>query len=366
VQWTPGQRCRLSYRVERDREDRTFVAIDVGPTRWSQRDYRGDAHLAGLTAASDATLVADLLRPVVGQPIHSCRVQPVRYRPGARCVLQYDILTAAGATRYYAKVFAPDVFAHLAGVGTRVAAALRSAGQVPQVVAVWPEMATMVAEAVAGRSVSAVLGDSRVPVPDRVDISARLGGLLANFHALSGIPVPVRTAADQLRALRELGAPVRAIDAQLGDRFTGALDTLGRRTPVTDEPGVLTHGGFRPGQVIIDQAGRLTLLDLDGVRRGDAAQDLATALAHLSWQAIKHPAHDITLRQAETSFVSGYTRGGGAVDPARLRWWRAAATLQVAARRFRRLDVPDWTLIPQLLDRTEALLRTWSPGESRW
>lgn len=364
VQWTPGQRCRLAYHVARASAPSTFVALDLDPTGWSQLDYRSDSELPGLAVASDAKSVTDLLEPVVGEPIHGCRVQPVRYRPGSRCVLQYDVVTAAGAVRYYAKVFASEVFLEAAKMGTRVAAAVHGIGHVPRMVAVWPEIATIVAEAAEGRSVSAVLSDPDVPVSDRVAISARLGGFLAHFHALAGISAPIRTAAGQVRALQDLIAPVHAVDGQLGDRFTGAIDTLRRRLPASDGPGVLTHGSFRPGQVIVSQANGLTLLDLDNLCRGDAARDLATALAHMSWQATKHPTQRDTWLRAETSLVSGYVRAGGSVARASLRWWRAAASLQVAARRFRRLEVSDWGLIPAFLELAEGLLSS-SPGELR-
>jgi len=148
------------------------------------------------------------------------------------------------------------------------------------------------------------------------------------------------------------------MDAELDDRLGHLLGALEARLPASHGQAALLHGGFRLGQVIVDSAGSLTLLDLDGVCRGESAQDLATALGHLCWQAIRQPTYRTTLQLAEQAFLAGHQRRAGAVDPVGLSWWRAAALLQVAARRFRRLEVWDWRSVPLLLDLAEDLLHT--------
>ena len=120
---------------------------------------------------------------------------------------------------------------------------------------------------------------------------------------------------------------------------------------------------FRPGQVIVDDAGRLYLLDLDGVCRGDAAQDLGNASSHLSWQAIRQPSQGVELRLIAQALLAGYQSRGRAVDPVSLVWWQAAALAQIAARRFRRLEVADWALVPRLIDLAESLLHC--PADKR-
>lgn len=366
AQWIPGQGCRLAYRVaDAYAGSSTFVAVNVDPLGWTQHEFRGDPALPGIAGAADPALVADELGPVVAEPIRLCRVAPVRYRPGARCVLRYDVLTTSGRSRYYAKVFAAPVFAEAASRATQVAAAAAPALRVNRVLATWPARLTTVSAAVPGRSASAALKDASVPTAGRVDLAYRLGGLLAGFHALRGVAVSARTAGDQVRALSELRPAADLVAPALGDRLRQLTERLDREQPPGDRPDVLIHGGFRPGQVIVDAAGHLHVLDLDGVVRGNAAQDLGSALGHLAWAAIRQPSRSADPTPMGQALVAGYQSGGHAVDPVPLVWWRAAALAQIAARRFRRLEVADWAAVPRLIDLAEHLVARRPAGASR-
>ena len=358
VQWTPGQGCRLAYRMKAaNTGSSTFVAVNLDPESWSTHDFRSDPDLPGLATAADSTLVAEHLGPVVEQPILGCRVQPVRYRPATRCVLRYDVRTVSGTARYYAKVFSRSVFTDAAGRATRVTAAAVPAGlNVGRVLAVWPGLSATVGPAVEGRSASAVLNDLSVPLQDRLDLAHRLGGLLAAFHTLTEVSVPTRTPSDQVRTVSDLLPAVRVADAALADRLSGLVDHLERQLPRSDHRQVLTHGAFRPGQVVVDDAGLLYLLDLDGVSHGDAAQDLGSASSYLSWQAIRQPSQDLELRMIDEGLLAGYQLHGPAVSPASLIWWRAAVLAQITARRFRRLEVAHWAMVPRMLELAENLL----------
>ena len=357
VRWTPGQGCQLAYQVEAgDSGAATFIALNLDAHGWSQHDFSIDPVLPGLPTAADSDLVLDDLATVVGEPIVHCRVRPVRYRPGSRCVLRYDVLTASGPARYYAKVFPRAVFADTAGRAMRVAAAAQPALGVARVLAVWPTLYATVGAAVDGRSASGVLRDETVPFRGRIDLANRLGGLLADFHALTGVSVPLQTTSDHLSALSDLRPAVDIMDAALGDRLGRLVDDLARNLPPEDRLDVLTHSGFRAGQVTVDDMGRLCLLDLDGVCRGDAARDLGNALSHLSWQAIRQtlPGNEVPL--LSQALLAGYESRGRPVDRVSLAWWQAAALAQIAARRFRRLEVADWVLAPRLIDLAENLL----------
>ena len=52
--------------------------------------------------------------------------------------------------------------------------------------------------------------------------------------------------------------------------------------------------------------GPLYLLDLDGACRGDAAQDLGSALSHLSWQAIRQPGRSVEFGLIDEALLAGY------------------------------------------------------------
>src|SRR5690606_22466730 len=153
----------------------------------------------------------------------------------------------------------------------------------------WHDHDVLLAGAVHGPTVASVLS-GRVPAPEPpARLAARLGTLLARLHRHSDVEAPTRTGDDQLDALHVLVPVVRRVDRGLADRLAAVVDSLRDHRP---EPGpaVLAHGGFRAGQCVVTAGGALVVLDLDGLHHGDAARDVATALAHLAWQAVKQPA----------------------------------------------------------------------------
>lgn len=352
AQWSPSERCRLAYRVTAGTGTAaSFVSVDVRGSGWSCADYRDDIDLPGLRAAADPVAVADLLA-ADGQPVYGCRVEPVRYRPGSRCVLRYDVDTSRGPLRLYAKVFSTGAFSEVAAVHRMLGAGAAGAGLVAAPVAQWPELAVLVSRAVPGRPLSRVLADDALPKAERVAGAAALGGRLADLHALEATTATVRSADDQVRALSGLVPAVRRVDDRLADRITAVLDRLTGTVPSGDGH-VLTHGGLRPGQAVLTGSGELTLLDLDGVGCGDGVRDLATAIAHLRWHGIKQPEVRDVLGAAVDAFLRAYETRAGRVDRRRLGWWYTAALLQVAARRYRRLDVADWPRTSLLVSAAE-------------
>lgn len=355
ARWTPGEGCRLAYRVDPGGSASTFMAVNVTPVTWSQHDYREDPTLPGLPSASDSALVGDLLAPHCEGPIRRCRIEPVRYRPGSRCVLRYDVETAAGRSTFYAKAFRPERFSEVYPLGTALGAADGGNGLVPEATTAWPDLHVIVGAAIRGRAVSAVLGDPAVPAGERVRLAHRLGDLLARFHRQSGVTAPRWSAADQVAGLATSMAAVRSGDAGLGDRLSSVCDVLAAHVPACGTE-VLGHGGFRAGQVVLSDDGRLIVLDTDGLCLCAPGRDLGSVLAHLRWQGVRHPEQQQVLCDAGRALLSGYQGRAGAVDTQALLWWRAAGLLQVAVRRYRRLEIADWPAVPTLVDAAAELL----------
>jgi aminoglycoside phosphotransferase (APT) family kinase protein len=355
ARWTPGEGCRLAYRVPASAAESTFLEVRATPTGWAQRDYREDESLPGLAQATDPVAVAARLGGSIGEPVTGLRVDPVRYRPGSRCVLRYDVLTATRAMTLYAKVFRHDDFSATAPVITAIAEHQPSADLVPPVVALWPDLHAVVVLAVPGRPVSAVFGDPSVPEEGRLALARRMGEVLAHLHSRTDVDAPPWTADDQVRSLKDALVAVGRADAALATRLDDVSERLASsRAGSTNE--VLGHGAFRPGQVLRTAQGGLVVLDLDGVYRGAPERDVATVLSHLAWQGVRHPELALGLDNAARSFLAGYREESGVLDENALRWWRAASLLQVAARRFRRLETQDWDLTPALVDAAAGLL----------
>jgi len=355
VSWEPGTGCRLAFHVERPRAQPTFVSVVVTSSHVRRTDYRRDPQLPGLGRATDPVWVAHRLASASDEPILACEVHPVRYRPGSRCVLRYRVSTATGSHELLAKTWEPQSFAHASRPLALLADSVAARRLVPARVALWPEAQTAVTAAVTGRTVSSLLGDGAVPAADRARLAHRLGGVLARFHQVPDVGAPRWSAADQLASLDLSAGALRSGDGDVGRRLSALYDVLASRVPEKDRT-VLGHGGFRAGQVIRSADGRLVLLDLDGLCRCPPGHDLGAGLAHLRWQGIRHPTQRKVLRAAERAMLSGYRARGGEADPDSLLWWWAAGMLQVALRRYRRLEVVDWPAVPALLDATAELL----------
>ena len=354
ARWRPDEGCRLSYRTGTD-EAPGFLAVDVTPEGWSHYDYRDDARLPGLARAADPVVVGELLTPVLGEPPSACRVAPVRFRSGSRCLLRYDATTPSGITSLYAKVLRPERFPQTASRGQQLADAGPEPALVPPLTATWPDLHVLLDGAVSGRSVSAVLGDPRLPAEERTEVARRLGDLLAGFHAVTDVRAPGWTAPDQVASLAEAMTALQRVDPRLAARLQLCLEILGVTLPAPGRQ-VLSHGSFRAGQVVRTAQDRLVTLDIDRLAMSAASRDLGTALAHLTWQGARKPPLRPVLGGVERALLKGYQDRAGTVDPESLLWWRAAGLLQVAVRRYRRLEVEAWPTVPLLVDAVEDLL----------
>ena len=356
VRWTPGVGCRLSYLERTPDGDIRFVEVDVTARGWSRYDYRKDAGLPGLAAAADAAVVAELLTPALGESPTRCRVEPVRFRSGSRCVLRYTLTTGSGMKSFYAKVFRPGRFDAMVSMGRDLAGSSLEGPLVPGIAATWPELHVLVAPAVEGVPVSAVLADADLPPGERDRLARQLGDLLVRFHA-AHVPAPSWTAGDQVASLADAMAAIQRADPPLAARLWRSLDLLADSLP-SPGPSVLSHGSFRPGQVVLTTQGTVVALDTDRTSRCDQARDLGAVVAHLVWQGIREPHLSSTLRATGRALLGAYQQRAGAVDPDSLMWWQAAGLLQVAVRRYRRLEVRTWPAVPLLADAVEELLTT--------
>jgi aminoglycoside phosphotransferase (APT) family kinase protein len=374
ARWSPGAGCRFTGRVG-EGETARFVAVEVGPDGYACRDYRDDPGLPGLAFVT----APEGLARALGAPRAAGAVDlaPVRYRPGSRCVHR---LTWTGLDMH-AKTFPVDpgdgqrsvesLAALTAALATTDGGPAGPAGPsgltdhrplAPPVVGAWPEHALLVTATVPGRSASAVLADPVLDPTQRAGAARRVGTLLARLHACSpdgaGPAVSPPTGAGRIEHLRPQLRLVEQVDRALAGRLERVLDDL-ERSATTPAALVLCHGAFRPGQVMVGDDGAVTLLDLDHVGPDTPAHDLGTALAHLDWASTTHPRQGVVLRGSARALLSGYAEAAASSgltppSPHELAWWHALGLVQVAVRRYRRLEHGHWPLVPALVDAAET------------
>lgn len=367
VRWEPGRFCQVVYRTEEHggpAPQASFVVLTLEPDGATWQRLCEDAHLP-VARLLDDTDIGDRLSCLAGKRDGFAAV-PLRYRPGSRCVVRYDLSTPEGERRVYAKMLrsgAGDVAAAIRSLGRAGLAGTHHGGipPVPPVVAEWDDLGVVVCGEAPGASVSDLLRDVGVPAARRVRLARALGELLARVHAAKDLPAPVRTAEEGLTDVAAALAPAWGCDPVAAPMAASLLATLATAAPRTAIP-VLSHGAFRAGQVHAGVAHRpgdppeLRLLDLDGVCWADPGLDLGNALAYLAWQGIRNPSMGNLSRRWAAALVEGYTDGGGRADPEALAWWQATAMVKIAARRYRSLAMAEWPAVPALLRAARAVL----------
>ena len=158
----------------------------------------------------------------------------------------------------------------------------------------------------------------------RQGLARRCGQVLAQIHALPRARLPAlreATAAGELAHCREwhrshgMARPVFAL----------ALRWLADQCPDDGVPLGLVHGDFRTGNLMVDEAGLVGVLDWELAHVGDAMQDLGWLCVN-SWRygRAELPVGGFGTRD---ELFAGYADGGGTVDAARVQWWQVFGTL---------------------------------------
>ncbi len=259
---------------------------------------RADPRMPFVGRALDPTVVErHLLSRLAGTPGAPTRlavraIRTVRYKPGRRCVIEYDVERTSPGMAPEVMTLVGKVRARGADTATfRLLEALRSRGfddasadgiSVPEPVAVIPELGLWLQRKVPGSAATAELAG-----PHGVAVAGRLAVAAHKLHE-AGVPTWRRhTMADELQILHHaLGslAARRPDWAQRLDRLLRACDRLGAATPSGPPRGV--HRDFYPDHALLDGP-RLYLLDFDLYGEGDPALDIGNCAGHLTEYSLR-------------------------------------------------------------------------------
>jgi aminoglycoside phosphotransferase (APT) family kinase protein len=363
--YIPGERCLVTYAIAAEpdggpRPASGFLVVEVDAAGLRCRELREDAALPGLATALDPAAVRLRLEEAAGAEVERCRVVPVRYRPEQRCVVRFDLATASGPRTYFGKLLREGAGRAAAAANAIRAHSEREAGLacVPRAIP-WCDAELVLTEAAPGRQLSGLLtallaAPGPGPCERARQLVSGLGSLLGLLHTTPGVDAPAHGPADEVAELAGYLPLAHRADPAAAGLLGLLVDELAGTLPGTDGV-VLGHGSFRTGQVLAGPAG-LTLLDLDGLYRGDPARDIGNVLAYLTWKAIRRPGIGPALTQLLGALTEGYGARGLHLDPACLRWWQAASLVKIAGRRYRQLATQQWPLVPLLLDEAGAVL----------
>lgn len=299
-----------------------------------------DPALPGLAPALDRARIAALLRDLGlragGRPELAVR----SYRPGRRAVV--EVTTAAGP-RLFLKVVRPGRAAAIHRRHRLLAAHV----PVPSSLG-WTADGIMVLSALPGTTLRAVLG---APGPTTTKAPAP-ADLLA---LLDRLPPELLDAGAARRPLDRVVHDAGVLAATLPGIADRAFDLAGRLGDLVaalgTPPRVPVHGDLYDAQLVVAGARFTGLLDVDGAGAGARADDLATALGHLSVMAQRTPAPH-GFGEYATAMLEAAIREHG---PTTIRLRVAAAVLALATGPFRAQEV-DWV---HETERRLALAERW-------
>ena len=353
--YQPGIRCVTTYPLYVETPSgppfRTIGVVEAAPTGLTHRLYDEDSHLPSLRQAGDAEDMTPRLAGIFAAPPTCCAVVPVRYRPGSRCVLRYELTTAAGVRVLYGKVLAHDS-ERLADVLRRLLRA--DVPLVAPMLGCLPDMSMVLQRATGGSDLTSRVLSDATPGAARTALMRETGARLADLHATCGAPAPTRDLAGDVEELRTYLPVARHAWPGLAERLARAVDLVASHAEEGGEM-VPSHGSFRTGQVVVE-GNQPIMVDLDGFCWAEPARDVGNLLAYLAWRAIRRPEQAGSVTETRDAFLAGYRRARPSLDPHRCRVGEAAAMLKIAGRRFRSLAVDEWPDLPHLLAAAESLL----------
>jgi hypothetical protein len=369
TRYWPGVSCVCTYLLSAKRADQgDFSTIGVVKTTTEGSHLRlfwPDLRLPFLDAALDDQAMLDRLvaLPAVIESLglpEGLTITPVRYWPGSRCTLRYDLHAPAGSLTCYGKV--------LATVGPWLVPALDALYEhsqshprmlrIPRVLAHWPELHMLIQLGMPGEPLwEKVLAPATTPSRCSEWLRA-CGAGLAALQECQGLQAPVCTLSDEVARLYKAVPPLAALRPAWAERALATLETLHERAAAQAEPPpVASHGAFRVSKMLLAEDS-LALLDFDSLCLANAASDVASFLAHLEQMAFRHRQWPISLAEAKRTFLSSYREGGGCADEGWLALYQSAELLRLAPYSARDLTMRrSPQAIEQFLCRSAALLQ---------
>jgi hypothetical protein len=310
---------------------------------------RADPRMPFVGRALDPTEVErHLLSRLAGTPGAPARlalraIRAVRYKPGRRCVIEYDVERTSPGMAPEAMTLVGKVRTRGADTATfRLLQAFRSRGfddgsadgiSVPEPLAVIPELGLWLQRKVRGSAATAELAG-----PHGVAVACRLAMAAHKLHE-AGVPTRRRhTMVDELQILHHvLGslAARRPEWAQRLDRLLRACDRLGAATPSGPPRGI--HRDFYPDQAVLDGE-RLYLLDFDLYCEGDPALDIGNCIGHITEQSVRTRGDPGALADREAALEDRFVELAGGLARPRV---RAYALLTLARHVYLSAQFPE-------------------------
>lgn len=240
-------------------------------------------------------------------------IRVTRHKPGRRCVIEYELELPGELVTLVGKIRARRpgrssyrLCEHLWQAG--FAADSSDGISVPEPIAHLPEFAMWLQRKVPGRLATDVLASEQ-----GCALAPRIAEAAHKLHR-AGVPTGRHhSMVDELRILRECFTAVAELRPELAERSWRLLGACGRLAASTPEPrscGI--HRDFYGDQVLVDDKGRLHLIDFDLYCRGDPALDIGNFLGHVTEHSLRKTGGPDTLSNREHAIAERYAQLAGA------------------------------------------------------
>ncbi len=341
----------------------------IEPLGMQVYSFEQDPALPGLATALDPRRIRAALAEALpeyrdgGRELLSVRARPLRYRPGKRCTMRFDLLErdAAGALArrtLYGKAYhqlgkASSVFHEMQMLSDTDAVRSGRAILAP-VVAFLPDLMLVMQGPIEGESLEMLLeglqGNVTAGDPRGWAGVVRSAGALAAVHT-SGVATDRERPIDkELKRFVKRASQAATVDAGAGGRLLALAEALPAwrdHMPEWGEQITLVHGDCKHSQCLLTDAG-VAILDWDHCGMADPATDIGTYLATFRQMAIHQSlkargsvaavARAAWLRGLEDAFLDEYVAASGFGEGFyfRARWYEAVALMRKALRAFSR------------------------------
>ncbi len=323
-----------------------------------------DAGLPGLAHATDTAAMTALLAEHLpecrdqGWRIRELTYEPLQYKPGRLCTIRYAVTLRHAGTRdtkhveAFGKVYRDERWRRSYGLLEATwQASVASGGTwtAARPLAAVDGCCFVVQSAVAGRQFRHVLGDltAEGARPEELQqAAAHLTAVARAVRALQQSPIadgPCLDFATLLAAQNDNLTYLRQVHPALAGELVHLRTTIARlATLCPPAPLAMAHGDFAHGNVLVDEAGRVGIIDFDRAGQAEPAYDVAYFLTHLMSFALRHPERASQVRQLADYFRAAFGVLA-AVSPQRLAVYEALDLSAYVLRNFRkRSHQPEW------------------------
>ena len=232
-------------------------------------------------------------------------------------------------------------------------AAPRPGVRFPRALAWHQEKAQLMLEDLPGKNLEHAL-----PEIDLAKTLAAVGEMLARFHA-SRKRVPKKVSLkSELKEVRAAMRNISEVAPASRRRLRAALADLRDSRWEEREPPVLLHGTFRLNHVFVHRD-ELALLDLDSLRMGPPAYDVANFFSSLYYFEAEQRITALQRREIVRHFSSGYAaQTAHALAPRTVLWFLASLLINKQAEKYATHFHPDRAeKIERMLALAETVLR---------